>query len=1001
MRKEIRGTKGRLTEDHLAEVESILGESLEDIIARNKADHETAMEDLPEDEQQSKSFSPKKEALKALREKLVELDPSQKARERIGRVLNNLKDAGFDTEQVNMVPALIEAKNLASSVIGDDFKRMLNLQRSETIAWAKGNSEAAKAYYYQIKDLIDALPEDQQDMARIGLLAQQFFDATASKNAKIYKAAMEKAGKAWTMEQVGKEDPDYMEWKIESRSRFHRVVGIFEKTAAELEQRITDELQLGEDSMLAGQGKAVKIMSQPASMWLPANVVKELNRLEENNKPNPGVLRLLKNKFDKGFRITALFWPTRILKREFGNWLTDLPLMMTGIGRGIWSDYSDAAEMLQHFDSNKLNFEAAGKMADWLRDAYRDDVIGVGQAAIELRGSWSLRDMDQFKQFIVAEADTLKKAAELLPKMGKAYLEFVRSSEKLLELTRSLPDKPGITQAKAFVEAVAKAMPYGDRREDTVRLAAYLHFRKMLERTGGNLDYYYFSNPGLIKGLYQDLGASAAAARMARDFFGNYRDTSVAAQFLRKNMMPFWNWTETVNSRTWWMAYNSIHHQGGWGRKATSALSNLTPLISMYLWNNMFNEEDEKNITSYDKVRAHVIIPRIVREGAAAALNPLGANIDPENPWLIRNSGLLGDFVGQFGGIELLSRFYEKATTSNGLPLAEILKIPAKAFVDRILGSLGPEYDMAIGLGYAIASGSDLGITMPSSDQPARLKKIDELLAAAYGVGNDYDVAKAMLRPGHAYKGAKEYLGNALVTIADKMDANLNEVHTYVNRYNKEHKKDQSSILPASELKDLRFWARRDNQAEFEKARTRWLEEHPSNNYLSFRANIAALDPISRVGAKNMGEFMSTLSEEEKGRLEVAREYQKQLQIDMWQMWRRAAAKDSPEIRERLQDSEDTEIITHVSDAARPTSGYVAKATDYRKAADQKIPIWKYMQNQRDARIATKNAGEEWIRDRPMLTGPAILEAVQRQRKKGKISDGEAARMIWYANRMQ
>jgi len=410
----------------------------------------------------------------------------------------------------------------------------------------------------------------------------------------------------------------------------------------------------------------------------------------------------------------------------------------------------------------------------------------------------------------------------------------------------------------------------------------------------------------------------------------------------------------------------------------------------------MMFSDDEQYVSSYDKVRGHIVIPRFVRQAASTILP-----IDMDNTWLLRNAGLLGDFVGQFGAPEMVAKFFDMAHAENGVKLKDVLLTPIASEWEKLVGGLNPAYESMFALAYGAMSMTGNTITLPTRNQPSKVVPVDEAITQNYGVGNEYNIVKAAWRPGHAHQKPEEYLSKMFLAISDRMEAALTDAHSYVNRFNRmKGKEEQMSVLPTSQLKDLRYWARRGEYEEFRDARLRWLKESDSHNYLSFRSNLAALDPARRVGLENVKEFVKSLDAQEAAKFEVAQAYQHQLMVDMWKMWRQAAAEDPPEIRERLQASEDSEITSHHADAAiAPIT--LPKQEDHAKARAAGKTIAEYMKEKQEARLAERTSAETWIKERPMLTTAEMIEAIERQRNRGKISVKESADMIRHAMRLQ
>lgn len=200
------------------------------------------------------------------------------------------------------------------------------------------------------------------------------------------------------------------------------------------------------------------------------------------------------------------------------------------------------------------------------------------------------------------------------------------------EKDKNLAEK-GIAGFKAAWNKVALAT---DFRETILRYAAYRSFLAQLE--GEGLKSYGASIKENVDALPDNRDK---AFKLANDLLGAYDEVSVAGQWLREHLIPFWSWKE-VNFRRYVqffknatmdadeeMASRMARQLGSTGvkqgaRAAGFLLKATAAWVLMELYNHMVHPDEEAELDAFTRNRPHIILWREA-DGKVAYFSGLGA----------------------------------------------------------------------------------------------------------------------------------------------------------------------------------------------------------------------------------------------------------------------------------------------------------------------------------------------------------------------------------------
>ena len=428
---------------------------------------------------------------------------------------------------------------------------------------------------------------------------------------------------------------------------------------------------------------------------------------------------------------------------------------------------------------------------------------------------------------------------------------------------------PTTPQDNLIVRYFDWAKEVNEDRENFLRFAAYLYFKDHLNN--GTLTSYGGSKKKIIDTVHRELGVEEAAAQLSRELLGDYDNLSVIGDALRKKgIFPFWAWKE-INAVRFTRMIPNLYKSGQKGRATVvaSVYGGLAVLglgklyLGAWLWNHLFFPDEEDELSDRDSAAMHMIF-----------------GSDPMGTILLRNIGALGDILQWFGMntlIHLAPKYLDGQLSGKDL-VGEVVKDPWNVLVS----GLHP-----VGKGAA-------EIAMGSSSYPDvfNMRSADRLALASDVVGAR-DVALALrgfftqsgegVRPGYWQRliGYSEHDLNA-----------MHEIHDARRNFLKIKRPWQvPAKFGASPIKVMRDAAHAANYDRFVKARKVYLKK--GLTFKQFAKGLEFIDPVSnRLNEKLEKEFVEEfLSDDQRSKLEKARNYAQKLELTMWWWWRKAAKK--------------------------------------------------------------------------------------------------------------
>jgi hypothetical protein len=789
---------------------------------------------------------------------------------------------------------------------------------------------------------VPELREDWSDLDRMVIGARTFLKAIRDKET-FLRERLGDEFRTWedTLDEhnaaAGK-DEQLKPWFIRENNLFFKAFTLPDRMVRQLTSGLMDALEVSVEDL-----REVRAMGNKGRpLLLLAPVVDQLDTL--TRKPstgNPTLDRVLQTVLDPARMVQSavkqylLHNPRAVIGYNIGNVTTDASIYASH--KGLKNFIPRAWREIGKIDKSKLSFPTPEAEA-----AFEHGVLGAGEAAAA-RTSLDYESLPDFGRF-----------------RNRRW--------------RGLP-------VRALKGYFRKAGDVSEKREDVTRYGAFLYFRDRLAK--GTLEYYGGSKRETVEALLKTDGLDAAAAYMARNEFGDYGGSSVAAQWMSWPM-PFYRWTESVFRRVPRQFINA--YQAGDAKMMAMASGKMTlqiakpivlaslgrlllPQLFAWAWNNLMMGDDEDKLSKQQQNRSHLT---------------LGHTADG-SPITINNTTLLGEFASYFGADEAFNQLYDYAFREKGtenIHLADIPRAMAKGSVNRVIQA-----------GHPLAKGAIEGIsgysTYPDAFNP-RPRPRDEIAAQMLRMTDELQDAKGFLfGTGERGRPLDKRLATLFVRVFDGQDAALEDILSAREKFLESKGIDVSSGHGVSQFRTMRQAARHDDFDAFRDARDTWIEASPRNAYRGFQSFLSKRDPLSGVPKDMRSEFINEyMDSRQRQRLDVARNFANQQRDKLWIWWKKAGESDAPEVRARFEEAEEKELVNHAQSLAAVPAKQIALTPADRLAAKEAGETFsERLQKKRAERDAEITEARDWFQSRLEATSPSeILQAAERARKRQKIS---------------
>jgi hypothetical protein len=442
---------------------------------------------------------------------------------------------------------------------------------------------------------------------------------------------------------------------------------------------------------------------------------------------------------------------------------------------------------------------------------------------------------------------------------------FLNTAERRL----SLAGEQGLvkTAGKAAVYGVDRAIKgywkaarlTTDMREAVLRYANFLSFVEQI--SAGKLKNYGGSIPEEIKAIQDKYDA---AYKLTNELLGAYDDISTEGQYLRDRLIPFWSFQE-LNARFYVQAFkNAAQNQGfmaALGRavvgkaikmpffvaanigKFAIGMFGLTMLLELY--NQIFHSEQEQNLPSSVKRRAHF---NFGEWGGDSYYFPRLGSASEVMDWFGLGTPM-SDVQAVLNGKRSLK---EQAT--------EMAKSP----VNKVINSVNPFGKTIVEL----FMGQSL---YPDAFKRRTLRDKVEYVFDSFGLGNEYRAASGKPTKGSYISRMPEYF----VYRADAKEAAYNYILEEKYRFLQKKGINISRMIDFDDKSNALYNLKKALKYKDSEAAEKYLIEYAQNGGTAkgLRLGLDAMSVFSKIPQELKADFVSQMSAEDLDKLILAQQF--------------------------------------------------------------------------------------------------------------------------------
>ena len=579
--------------------------------------------------------------------------------------------------------------------------------------------------------------------------------------------------------------------------------------------------------------KNARKLEKSVSMVIPTSVY---NAITEEFAPKQ------KNLGQKTFRLINRVWkftktrtPFVAWKYNYRNWMGDLEMVFTGYPKAIAKVPRAVYEMFQYF---------------YMNNRTNKNVMNFLEKTGGLSGQ-TIQEMGEFEKH--------------------PDLSFLYGSATPMDWTKHAAKK---------VWGALTLEKFTNYREQILRYAAYLSIKGDLSKNKGVVKEYLASSRAEIDTIRN---IDDKAIKLANDLLGSYDDISKAGQMIADNLIPFFRFKEISVKRYIRLVNNAFYIDGevvnktgaifakklGMSAKigavGTLKLGRIGIRIGLYLAalaasNNLFGGDDEDKLPEDVRNQPHILFPS-------------GLFGDNSRVFYLSNIGIFTEILGtagiDYGEAQLIvDMFTGKKTWDEVMEEVSIGITPA-----RLIFSISP----ILMQGYELASGKKGYYFDP--ENPSEIRDRWQYFFQQAGFGPVYTwLAKLPANP--STQGV-----SALANSVASGDAAMWAVWDMQEDYYAEN--DISQYKFSGYERDSIKW-KKSNAAYYYKMAIKLNDKDAIVKYLSLyvslggtkdtmNASFSTMEPLHFMSKKDKKKFLAQLTDEEKEKLEEAKEYYQSL----------------------------------------------------------------------------------------------------------------------------
>lgn len=648
----------------------------------------------------------------------------------------------------------------------------------------------------------------------------EFVEQTEDKSKELKeqaKALSEKSGKKVDWRKLLPEG--YTLWQPDEGNFIFRANAIDARLVDEMVEQGLKELNVPAEAIR----KVLAIGGRKFEMAIPQEIADTLNHFGKSRPP------AVYDTLDKALRWGMgkwkrhqLFFITRVFKYQFRNLSGDIDALVAANPAAIKRVPQAVAEL--------HNFLARGgaptaELEAWMQRGGMQDVLGIAEDITQIDTLKQLRRFTEQPPMKdrIAKGDV----GGVLKDFAKGYKGFIEKSNNL--------------------------------REYTLRYAAFLDYAAQIQKNG-KPDNWGASVREEVQALQDPYDM---AYELSNDLLGAYDKVSVAGQWVRERIIPFWSWNE-VNARRYKRLIenavrdgDSMAMVGKLTAKKLTGLAVKSPMIAYNLgkfavkahaltgllaaWNYLLFRDEEEDLPESVRSKPHIIFGRD-ENGEVVYFNRLGA---------------IADFYEWFG-LDGATRHVQDYLNGR-MTLQEIAVDMVTSPVNKLVQGIGP-----------VKNGIEtlLGKTMyPDFRKPRTIRDKGEFLADSLGLGDAYRLAF-----GKPTRGAGKIIGNMFTYRVDPEEVAYSEMVGMKYEWLKKKKGMGDPSGPISPKSNALYYFKQALRYGDKEAAEKYLRQYVDYGGTSKGLNqsLKALHPLYGMSKEEAAAFIGELTEKEKDQLRTA-----------------------------------------------------------------------------------------------------------------------------------
>lgn len=405
-------------------------------------------------------------------------------------------------------------------------------------------------------------------------------------------------------------------------------------------------------------------------------------------------------------------------------------------------------------------------------------------------------------------------------------------------------------------------------RENTLRLAAFRHFKGQIAK---GKTVYGASTKSQIDAIKDP---EDRAAKLARELIGDYGSVSVAGQWIRRHLIPFYSWTE-INAPRYARLMRNLPDEGrSSGRAGASkaagtaartaakalglAVKASTLFILAQIWNHQMFPDEEKKLRREGREN-HII---------------LGTN-DDGSIRTLRVQGALADALEWFGASDYPSDIRDVASGKSSVQ-AKVAQAPKEA-ANKIIQGLEPFTKTIMELALGRSAYPSIFREGPGFQMQGRpIRDRGEYAARVFSLDSLY--RRVTGRPRPKSSGGVAAIVDGVVTYrTDPGEAAYWEIRGKVMDWAQDRGREFSLGADPTERGNALYYFKQATKWADEKAAKKWLAEYQrlGGTEKGMEQSIRMGHPLGMIKRDDWQAFVDSLSPEDKEALKMSAEWYK------------------------------------------------------------------------------------------------------------------------------